>query len=337
MTRRHHCKFISSNRRHGFTLVELLVVIAIIGVLIALLLPAVQSARESARRMECMNHLKQLGLGMQLHHDQTGHFAGGGWGWQWVGDPERGTGARQPGGWVYQLLPFIEQQALYESGAGLSEREKMEASKQRIMTALSVYQCPSRRQPRAYSVSGNCASCFTPFNSARVTEVARTDYAANAGDGATPWSLNGPQSLEQGDRMTEQGNWPDKSGYSHTGISHLRSEIRIGDLADGSSNTYLIGEKYLDPDLYFTGEDGADNESMYSGYNNDNHRSTAYAPAQDTAGIASPYPFGSVHSTGLHMVFCDGSAKAVSYSIDPQTHRQLGHREDGLSVDLNAL
>src|SRR5690348_10720611 len=96
--------------RRGFTLVELLVVIAIIGILIALLLPAVQAAREAARRVQCTNHLKQLGLGFMVHHDQQKHFPTGGWGYMWVCDADRGLDKRQPGGWGYTVLPFTEQQ-----------------------------------------------------------------------------------------------------------------------------------------------------------------------------------------------------------------------------------
>src|SRR5271165_3556364 len=102
----------SRQERSGFTLVELLVVIAIIGILIALLLPAVQAARESGRRVQCSNNLKQLGLGVLQHVDTCGRFPSDGWGWGWVGDPDHGNRMGQPGGWIYNTLPFIEQQAL---------------------------------------------------------------------------------------------------------------------------------------------------------------------------------------------------------------------------------
>ena len=106
-------------RDHGFTLVELLVVITIIGILIALLLPAVQAVREAARRVECSNHIKQLALAMHSFHESQGAFPSGGWGYTWAPHPDRGLGIEQPGGWAYSLLPFYEQQALFDLGSGV--------------------------------------------------------------------------------------------------------------------------------------------------------------------------------------------------------------------------
>src|SRR5207244_13274785 len=102
----------------AFTLVELLVVIAIIGVLVALLLPAVQAAREAARRMQCQNNLKQFGLAFQNHHDTQKHLPTDGWGYGWVGDPDAGFGADQPGGWTFNILPYCEQQAIHDIALG---------------------------------------------------------------------------------------------------------------------------------------------------------------------------------------------------------------------------
>src|SRR5262245_56637338 len=104
--------------RPAFTLVELLVVIAIIGVLVALLLPAVQAAREAARRMQCQNNLKQFGLAFQNHHDQIKHLPTDGWGFNYVGDPDMGFGTEQPGGWTFNILPYCEQKTVYDIAAG---------------------------------------------------------------------------------------------------------------------------------------------------------------------------------------------------------------------------
>src|SRR4051812_24808536 len=105
--------------RQGFTLVELLVVIAIIGILVALLLPAIQAAREAARRNQCVNNLKQLSLGALNHESTFKMFPSSGLGYKWVGDPNFGHGRKQPGGWIYNTLPFIEEQAIHDMGFGI--------------------------------------------------------------------------------------------------------------------------------------------------------------------------------------------------------------------------
>jgi prepilin-type N-terminal cleavage/methylation domain-containing protein/prepilin-type processing-associated H-X9-DG protein len=333
---------------HGFTLVELLVVITIIGILIALLLPAVQAAREAARRIQCSNNLKQLGLAMHNHHQAHGFFAGGGWGWNWVGDPDRGTGKGQPGGWGYTLLPYLEQDALYQLGRDGKPDEQtvsqLAGGTQLVETPLAMYQCPSRRRAVAFAYEWNSTGKFQAYGANATAKVARMDYAACAGDQYQPWVIPGPSTLAEG--INPSYAWPDMAGTSSTtapatGIAYLRSEICVADIRDGTSNTYMIGEKYLNPDSYYNGKDPADNESMYGGYNNDNHRvahyspanNTAWYPMRDQAGLMNEHTFGSAHAGAMNMTFCDGSVRTISYSIDRETHRRLGNRRDGLPVD----
>ncbi len=137
-------------RSSGFTLVELLVVIAIIGILVALLLPAVQAAREAARRSQCVNQLKQLSLGCQLHHDVQKFLPTVGWGYNWVADPDRGFGLQQPGGWHYGVLPYIEEQAIRDIGKGTDyavtgPNGKRTKLKELLQQSLAAFHCPSRR------------------------------------------------------------------------------------------------------------------------------------------------------------------------------------------------
>src|SRR3954469_8325737 len=116
---RREASIMHRNKRRGFTLVELLVVIAIIGILVALLLPAVQAAREAARRTQCQNHLKQMATGMMLHEAANKFLPVGGWCAVRSGDPDLGYGRAQPGGWPYNILSYIEETALHDMGSGL--------------------------------------------------------------------------------------------------------------------------------------------------------------------------------------------------------------------------
>ena len=304
----------------GFTLIELLVVIAIIGILMYLLLPAVQQIREAANRIQCANNMKQLALGCINHATQTGRLPTDGWGWDWVGDPDRGTDHRQPGGWGYNVLPYVEQANLFDLGTGLSLTQKQPLFAQRVSTPLKLFNCPSRRQAIAYPNSSG--KVF--HNTNPVTVEGRMDYAANVGSvQADEYRDGGPASLADGDSPSYQ--WADPSNY--TGVMFQRSEIRLTEITRGTSNTYLIGEKYLNPDSYDTGVDTADNENLYAGFDNDNSRCTAIAPLRDRRGYANTFAFGSAHPSGLNMAFCDGSIQFISFAIDPQVHLQAGSRK----------
>ncbi len=324
-------------RGAGFTLIELLVVVAIIGILAALLLPAVQSTRESARRMQCSNNLKQLSLGALGHVEAHGLFPTGGWGWHWVGDPDRGFDKRQTGGWVYNILPFIEQRYAYELPADgqpntLTQEQKDRANKL-AKTPLALMNCPSRRASSLFEKpwDGRFVAYNATDNSDADNVSARGDYAANAGSQAHDEFFPGPPSLEDGD--DPHYAWHDQTASN--GISFERSEIRMAHVLDGACNTIMLGEKYLNPDQYTTGLCAADNENIYTGYNNDNFRSTnrAYRPLQDRPGYDSTYHFGSAHWAACHFAFCDGRVRTINYTVDVDTLSRLGNRMDGEAVD----
>jgi len=316
--------------REAFTLVELLVVISIIGLLIALLLPAVQSARESARRLQCQNHLKQLGIAMSLHHDAIKHYPTGGWGWSWVGDPDQGTGVNQPGGWVYNLLPYVEQSQLWALGEGEQDVAKKRAQATVVLrTTVEVFNCPSRRGSRLFPHSD------APMTNAEKTPMAaKSDYAVNAGD-IDFGGGRGPSSIAEG--IKPSYNWNDFS--QATGISYLRSKVSINQIADGTSNTYLIGEKYVSTGASDSNSepvtDQGDDQSMYIGYDLDTYRWTelGFTPLRDSE-KNSPERFGSTHESGPHLVFADGSVRSISYQVDGEIHRRLGNRQDGLPTDM---
>lgn len=313
--------------RTGFTLVELLVVIAIIGILVSLLLPAVQSARESARRIQCVNNLKQFGLASHSHLSAHGFFPSSGWGWSWVGDPTRGFGKQQPGGWLFDLLPYVEESNVHRKGDALTGADRNLAIAQANQVVMSILYCPSRRAPRVLPAN------WTPRNGGFIDQIVRTDYAGNSGSQAFCEISGGPDSYEQAD---DPGyTWP-HDGTEINGVTYMRSEVKVAHIEDGLSKTYLAGEKYVNPDGYDTGALANDNEGAFTGFNNDVNRSSnpAFPPRRDRRGLFTGCGFGSNHQSAWHAAMCDGSVQSVSYSIDPETHSRLGNRGDGQIVDF---
>jgi len=354
-------------QKPGFTLVELLVVIAIIGILIALLLPAVQAAREAARRMQCKNHLKQMGLALLTTEESISQYPSGGWGWQWIGEPERGSDISQPGGWAFNILPFLEESNVRDLGNGLDTADRLRAIKIRARTPISTYYCPSRRP--ALPTPGWAGSTYRtgdPLQTITNTDLklsSKTDYAANAGD-TVSWDVStGPQTLPEGD---DPSFWIDGDNVrtdhlrnntlgavirANTGAFFLHAIIKPKNVTDGVSHTYALGEKYLSPDQYLNGgATNEDDENVFCGFDDDSVRWTwppqsdacpdcdgNSSPRQDRRGLTGLMTWGSAHTSGFHAVFLDGSVHVINYTIDPEVHRRLGNRKDGLPVEIGAL
>ncbi len=326
----------------GFTLVELLVVITIIGILIALLLPAVQSAREAARRTQCSNNLKQLGLAALTFESSAGYLPPNGWGCWWIGDPAYGHDWKQPGGWIYNELPFLEQQALHDLPAGKTGSARDQAFATMNSTPLASVNCPTRRPLMLFPVSSPAYLSARNMNAAALPpQVNRTDYASNGGDvyndaGATGifggW---GPNDYPSGVSAAGRQGWTTLAKNA-SGVIFAASEIPLALVTDGASNTYLIGEKYLTTDNYYNGLDAADNEDAVMGDNGDIVRwggPSVTPPQPDTPGSLPWFGFGSAHSTGFGVAMCDGSVRTISFSIDLTTHGHLANRCDGQAID----
>ena len=194
-------------QRRAFTLVELLVVIAIIGVLVALLLPAVQAAREAARRMQCQNHLKQFGLALHNHHDILKRFPPAS---QWDGNPDNVLNVNSINAFAL-LMPYYEQAGLHnlwDFTVNHNHAKNLVAAG----TPIKIIACPTRRP---------AAKCKSPS----YLTYAAGDYALSAGTG----NVNSADLAEL------------------KGLFNINSKIRFADITDGSSNTLAIGDKYVDP------------------------------------------------------------------------------------------
>ncbi|HPP54147.1 MAG TPA: DUF1559 domain-containing protein, partial [Thermoguttaceae bacterium] len=314
---------------HGFTLVELLVVITIIGILISLLLPAVQAAREAARRAQCGNNLKQIALACHLHLEQHGFWPSGGWGHAWIGDPDRGFGRRQPGGWIYSVLPYLEQQALHDLGVGGTPQQKLDAANQLAATPVAVFNCPSRRRARTYPHNSGSTGPFNPgvggLRMPQPPQVAKSCYCLNGGTYYLNW-CDGPSTIAAGDSSNP---CPDVSQAN--GLSFWRSELTMADIRDGASNTLLIGEKYINPDYYHSCYAPGDSQCMYNGTDEDNTRycGPSYPLRQDNRNYYLEQNFGGAHPGGCQFALADGSVRSISFSIDVNMYALLSNRRDG--------
>lgn len=335
---------VGDRQQRGFTLVELLVVIAIIAILVALLLPAVNSAREAARRTQCMNHIRQITLAAINHESAQRSLPAGGWGWHWVGDADRGFGRDQPGGWVFNSLPFFEENSAYDAvrdgDKENSTTPQMDAARRLVVSPLSMMNCPSRRSTKPYPkpIDGTYIARNASRNPATENLAGRTDYCINAGDGIVqrnrPTQLinengAGPNSLRATDIANY--NWIEKktpTPWIFNGVCFERSVIKLKHIPDGTSKTYMIVEKYMNVTNYENGQDGGDNETWCTGFNNDNYRISGVQPLRDRVNYADARAMGSAHASGFFASMCDGSVQFYEFEIDLATHMQNSVRNN---------
>ncbi|WP_148076435.1 DUF1559 domain-containing protein [Bythopirellula goksoeyrii] len=331
----------SSNRKMAFTLVELLVVIAIIGVLVALLLPAIQAAREAARRTTCVNQLKQMGLAMLNHESATGAFpTGGSEPWHDEGDASVSFGKGY--GWMVQILPYVENAALQNLskgyGAGDAQRDRVVRG-----TPVPLYNCPSKRgivisyegtleNPDA-CLEGCALTDYASSTPANLLDVSRPSY--------DPWFWQG---ITHGDVLSaaqqEIRFKNNKYPVSYQGVivrTGMSDPCKTRNITDGLSNTMALGEKRLFTNLYQIGAP-YDDIGWTDGWDPDIVRYTGYQPGPDIEQPAKEpqgygFNFGSSHPGGLNAVFADGHVTQITYDIDLIVFNAMGDRQDGLVVD----
>lgn len=302
------------SNRSAFTIVELLVSISIITLLISLLLPAVQRVRENARTTSCSNKMRQMGIGLQSFDAMHRQYPSDGWGWGWVGDAQQnGSGAQDgPGGWIHGLLPFVEQQKIWEDTKTRDTRDIA------IQTPIALFHCPSRRDAKAYPYTQQTI----PIRNATTPSVgSRSDYAICAGDRIVSVGP-GPHTVD------ELLSRPRPRQTVFSGISFVRSSISQRDVFDGTSQTLAGSEKLVPTGLYETGGSRGDDQTMLIGDDADIRRWTHFTPLPDAANIDDIERFGAAHPTGLNSLYCDGSVRFVSYDVDGVLWRSMGNRRD---------
>ena len=260
------------------------------------------------------------------------------------GDPQYGCDWLQPGGWVYNVLPFVEQEPLHDLSLGKTGSDHDAAIEQMKLTWPPVFKCPSQVRPD-----------LDPSN-AWSNPYAKTDYAGNGGEQFAANTLgNNPDPTGKGvigGDQTAGYNTLVASGKKYfipwiqlsNGIFYNASQTTFADITDGATNTYLAGEKYVFLEASAAAPDWGESWNMYDGYDDDNCRwvgtvadvpTSDFVPMQETIGYYSLqwHMFGSAHGSGCNFAMCDGSVRLISYLIEAEVHRRLGNRMDGLPID----
>ncbi len=309
------------SRRAAFTLIELLVVIAIIAILIGLLLPAVQKVREAGARTQCGNNLKQMGLAATMYTDTIGTLP-----------PARLNDTYAT--WAVMLLPYLEQDALYRQwDLGVNYYSQSQVARE---TTVKTYFCPSRRQPKVSSRDVPIGAPDVPNWPGSLGDYAGSGgHTTNYPSSSRPWvdSPDGSGTIL----------WTASQTFSAGKLSAWTGAVRLSTITDGTSNTFLIGEKHVPISLqgYSRGADSRTGDgSIYAGDHEEQFsrcagpgRPLARGP-DDTAGGSWMWVFGSAHPGVCQFVFCDGSVRGLATSTDTTTLSYLSQRADGQVVSL---
>lgn len=319
-----------NRRKNGFTLVELLVVIAIIGILIGMLLPAVQQVREASRRIECGNKMRQMSVAMLNHESAHQHFPPG-----IKTNALRGRGLN----WSSFILPFVEQITIYDI---LSEQSNNFASPNWVGAGhsdtaeeiLPIFLCPSDEMEERNTVRGR-----TPGGA---QQHGKSNYVGVLG----PRLSNDYASVTNFSEISIDRTGPiaDKLTVNFPGILYINSEVTFGEISDGSSNTFVVGER-----------DGVSfpREFFSNGTSLVRQRSAAtwcgavfsqglhqcLGPTSDepeftlnsvvTTRFARQNPFASLHPGGANFGRADGSVEFIAETISGRLYQEMGTKAGG--------
>jgi prepilin-type N-terminal cleavage/methylation domain-containing protein len=314
----------SRRRIEAFTLVELLVVIAIIGILIALLLPAVQAAREASRRAKCANNLKQIGLASVAYERANKKFANS----AGISIGQNSMLTSPP--WVVAVFPFMDEVSLYNTaakvggygGQSTTPAPSLAAVIALFATPVPILYCPTRRAATAYPTRNPIS---VPAYGNAITRASRTDYALNGGGTKVPMDGNAFSNVD----------WPGIWESTDLKTGKVKP-VRVRDITDGLSKTYFTAEKMIPADSYENGNFWGDEGSLYTCPLGDCVRFAQQPPEHDALSFngqaqqcSGCHNYGSAHTGCWNAAYCDGSVHSLSYNMSFATHKAMASRAAG--------